>query len=74
MRIYRKILRSLFNVPDKELTWNVQDFKKAVSLLKRYDNPENKMNSLWDKMNNPWYDSVDVLHQANIIIRTNLQT
>ena len=67
--MYRKILRFIYGVPKKELTWNVEDFKKAVSLLKRSDNPENKKYSLWKYYNNPWFDSVDILHRANIIIR-----
>lgn len=71
--MYRKILRFIYGIPKKELTWTVKDFKKAVALLKRVDNPENKKHSLWRSFNNPWFDSVDILHQANIIIRNSQQ-
>lgn len=73
MRLYRKILRFIFGIPKKELTWNVQDFKKAVSLLKRFDNPDDEKVSLWKSYKNPWFDSVDILHRANIIIRESQQ-
>lgn len=73
MKILRKILRFIYKIPNQELTWTVKDYKKAVSILKRYDNPENTKKSLWSKFNNPWFDSVDVLNEANIIIRNSQQ-
>lgn len=69
MRYYRRLLRSIFKLPKHDLSWSTKDFKTAVSILKRTDNPENPKQSLWGKYNNSWYDSVDILHQANTIIR-----
>lgn len=71
MRIIRKILRCLFPAPKHTLTWSVEDFKIAKSYLKRLDNPENPKKSMWDKLNNPWNDSVQILHEVNQIIRKN---
>ena len=71
MRIIRKFLRMILPTPKRVLTWSVKDFNIAKSYLKRLDNPENPENSMWDKLNNPWNDSVHILHETNEIIRKN---
>lgn len=68
MKTYRKLLRFIYGVPQKQLNWTVKDFKIAKSILKRYDHPFTSKRSLWDYYNSPWYESTDILQAANNII------
>jgi hypothetical protein len=68
--IYRRILRFFLQVPNHELTWSVKDFELAKKIMKSMDHPTDSNMSMWDYFNNPWNDSVDVLHYVNNIIRS----
>jgi hypothetical protein len=69
-RIYRKLLRTFLGKPTKKLTWSVKDFNIAKSYAKRLDHPYSPSKSLWNYLNTPWNDSVDILHHVNGIIET----
>jgi hypothetical protein len=68
-KIYRRILRFFVKVPNQELTWSVKDFQLAKKIMKSMDHPTDAKMSMWEYLNNPWNDSVDVLHYVNNIIR-----
>lgn len=72
-KIYRIILRFFVRVPDRELTWSVKDFQLAKRIMKSMDHPTNSNLSMWDYFNNPWNDSVDVLHYVNNVKRIKYQ-
>lgn len=67
-KLYRKILRLVLGEPTKKLSWSVEDFNIAKSYAKRLDHPHTPSKSLWEYLNYPWNDSVDVLHYINGII------
>jgi hypothetical protein len=67
--IYRRILRFFVKVPKNELTWSVKDFQLAKKIIKSMDHPTDSSMSMWDYFDNPWNDSVDVLHYVNNLIR-----
>jgi hypothetical protein len=69
-KIYRRILKFFVKVPDQELTWSVKDFQLAKKIMKTMDHPTDSSMSMWDYFDNPWNDSVDVLHYVNSIICT----
>ena len=68
-KIYRKILRFFITTPTHELTWSVKDFQIAKKIAKSMDHPTDSKTSMWDYINNPWNDSVDILHHMNKVIR-----
>ena len=72
-KIYRRILRFFIQVPDRELTWSVKDFQLAKRIMKSMDHPTDPNMSMWDYFNNPWNDSVDVLHYVNSAKRIKYQ-
>lgn len=72
-KIYRRILRFFIQVPDRELTWSVKDFQLAKRIMKSMDHPTDPNMSMWDYFNNPWNDSVDVLHYVNSTKRIKYQ-
>lgn len=67
-KLYRKILRLVLGEPTKKLSWSVEDFNTAKSYAKRLDHPNTSSKSLWEYLNNPWNDSVDILQYINQII------
>lgn len=69
-RLYRKFLRFIKPAPKTELKWTQEDFEIARSFAKRLDHPQNSKLSFWDMLDNPWYDSVDVINEVNKIIRS----
>ena len=64
-KLIRKILRKIFSSPKRKLTWSVEDFRIAKNYAKRLDHPNVPSKSYWDYINNPWNDSVDILHFVN---------
>jgi len=68
MNLKRSIIKLFAKKPEKKLTWSVEDFKKARMWSKGQPHPYDKNKSLWDYLNQPWKDSVDILHEVNMIL------
>jgi hypothetical protein len=62
-----RLIRGFFvKRPNRELTWTVKDFNWAKNWAKTQPHPKLKNKTLWDYLNQPWKDSVDILHEVNM--------
>ena len=69
-------VRSLFtDTPTRLYTWSVGDFRSARRWAKSQPDPDNKNQSLWDKVNKSgWYESEYILSKVNDHLKHILNT
>jgi hypothetical protein len=65
MFLIRLIRRFFIKKPNRKLLWTVEDFNWGKKWAKTQPHPKFKNKTLWDAVNVPNGESVEILHEIN---------